>query len=337
MKFKILSLAIFSSLILSACGGGSSDNSSTSSETGSGNGAETSSENNKWSIYSSSYWDGSDNLFEKTHFNIQNNTIYFNVDYLSNNNENYDLKWIISDYLTDEGLYTPVLNKTEYGYKFANLISKNDSQWIFTPASSQNFNGLKLTQNFEVVNLTGKEIGYYVDTFNYLSGADTTLATKLGTFPSFYYSKLKGKTFPQGSTCLRLKTSSSSKNYVELLGDNINGFDPTEYLDDGYTIQNIASYPVYISKNQPVNYDFDAYVQFNQNYRYGSYYKSGTTYTLANDIKDYQADLDEAIQNYGKDSLEAKVETNYVEAIKNECSLFNNIASTEIDKYSKLK
>ena len=98
MKFKILSLAIFSSLILSACGGGSSDNSSTSSETGSGNGAETSSENNKWSIYSSSYWDGSDNLFEKTHFNIQNNTIYFNVDYLSNNNENYDLKWIISDY-----------------------------------------------------------------------------------------------------------------------------------------------------------------------------------------------------------------------------------------------
>ncbi len=45
--------------------------------------------------------------------------------------------------------------------------------------------------------------------------------------------------------------------------------------------------------------------------RYGSYYKSGTTYTLANDIKDYQADLDEAIQTYGKDSLEAKIATNY--------------------------
>lgn len=335
MKFKTLSLAIFSVFALAACGGGGSSGNN-SPETGSGSGSG-SVDNQIWSIYSSSYWEGSDNLFDKMHFNIQNNNIYLNIDYLSNNNDDYDLKWIIFDYLTDEGLYTPALNKTEYGYKFANLISKNDSQWVFTPASSQNFNGLKLTQNFEVVNLTGKEIGYYIDTFNYLSGADTTLATKLGTFPSFYYSKLKGKTFPQGSTCLRLKTSSSSKNYVELYGDYNNDYDPTESLDDTYTIQNIASYPVYISKNQPVNYDFDAYVQFNQNYRYGSYYKSGTTYTLANDIKDYQAYLDEAIQNYGKDSLEAKIETNYVEAIKNECSLFNNIASTEIDKYSKLK
>lgn len=113
MKFKTLSLAIFSVFALAACGGGGSSGNN-SPETGSGSGSGSGSVDNQiWSIYSSSYWEGSDNLFDKMHFNIQNNNIYLNIDYLSNNNDDYDLKWIIFDYLTDEGLYTPALNKTE--------------------------------------------------------------------------------------------------------------------------------------------------------------------------------------------------------------------------------
>lgn len=53
-------------------------------------------------------------------------------------------------------------------------------------------------------------------------------------------------------------------------------------------------------------------------------------------MQDYQADLNEAIKEYGANSPQALIETHYLAGLKAECALFNPIASQAIDQQVRL-
>lgn len=334
MKFKSLTLALASAMTLTACGGGGGSSDSSSAQTSPNTALEK-----QWSMYESSYLIDSDNLLQKMSLNIVGNTIYFNVDYLANNqtiDEFEDVNnfvSIVSDYLTDEGLYRPVTEKTHQGYVFAHLVSQKANQWVLTPASQNNLKGLKLTENFTVVDLSNKEIGLYIDGYSYLTGQDASLTPHVGQFPQRYYQQFKGKTFPQGATCLKSNSSSSNKNYIQSYGTSWLDFDELE--NESFRKTTLGGYQVAIAHDRysPYEYDYEAYFKASDNVvKYGSYYAQGTTYQLSKDMQDYQADLNEAIKEYGANSPQALIETHYLSGLKTECALFNPIASQAIDQ-----
>ena len=334
MNFKGLTLVLASAITLAACGGGGSSDSNSSSQTSPNTVLEK-----QWSMYASSYLIDSDNLLEKMSLNIAGNTIYFNVDYLAENraiDEFEDIDHfvsIVSDYLTDEGLYRPITDKTPQGYVFAHLVSQKNNQWVFTPASQNNLKGLQLTENFTVLDLSNKEMGLYIDGYSYLTGQDASLAPYVGQFPQRYYQQLKGKTFPQGSTCLKHDSSSSNKNYIQSYGTSWLGFEELE--NESFRKTTLGGYQVAIAHDRysPYVYDYEAYFTASDEVtKYGSYYAQGTTYQFSKELQDYQADLNEAIKEYGANSPQALIETHYLSGLKTECALFNQIASQAIDQ-----
>src|SRR5690606_41800854 len=119
--------------------------------------------------------------------------------YLSNRKdmENLDINelYIFGDYLTNEGLYELELNKDpELGYKIGSLLKNSVTEKTYIPSSKIGHTGLQLTEKYELVDLSGKLLGEYIDTHLYLVSLEPKL-DNYGDFAQFYLSKLKGKTF----------------------------------------------------------------------------------------------------------------------------------------------
>ena len=342
MKFKNLSLAIFSAFMLSACGGGSSSSDSnpgTGTGTGTGN---TTTNDSEWSAYSPSYFTGSDYLFDKLTFTSKGDTQYVRVDYLSNlkDMENLDINelYIFGDYLTNEGLYELELNKDpELGYKIGSLLKNSVTEKTYIPSSKIGHTGLQLTEKYELVDLSGKLLGEYIDTHLYLVSLEPKL-DNYGDFAQFYLSKLKGKTFPNGSKCLRGLSLSSSKDFIMMYKNPYETYDSFQNIfSEGYKTINLGSYNAFISNSIYPNEYISALVQVDNKYRMGEYNKSGIYYSLNKEIEIETQILKDLKSDNLTDAEEILEQELYIQSLQKECTVFNSTASQEIDKYRKLK
>ena len=108
MKLKNLSLAIFSALMLSACGGGSSSNSN-GGKTGTGNTTLTKPDFQQWSSFYIDEYSDSDLNYEIEQLTFDQGNVYIKVDETTG--------WDESDTfsLTENGLYDTGNIHTKYG------------------------------------------------------------------------------------------------------------------------------------------------------------------------------------------------------------------------------
>ncbi|AXY60601.1 hypothetical protein [Acinetobacter sp. WCHAc010052] len=338
MNIKFLGVTVFSAFVLAACGGGDSSDSGNASAENIPNDAlgESVVNNPEWASYELGYAPPSSdypNLLTKELLTIQNGNIYNNLVYTNSGifpTDDYDL---YTDSLTADGLYQTPKTKTQWGYHIGVDLNfkKNGSQWTFTPNSIKKLKGLQFTIDYEVIDLSGKPLSYYIDTYTHLSESDLQSTNTPTT--SNYLKKLQGLNFPKGSVCLREKTSSSNQPVMDIYYYNPLDSDWLQdlnrYFPDGYKTQKIAGYSVHIS-NEIYDYSRDALLNTGTEYAQGDYYeKAGIMYNIQDEI----AELEELI----KDRPANKNHKWELEAAKNQCTLFNKTASTYIDSAQKLK
>ncbi|AXQ21935.1 hypothetical protein BEN71_07610 [Acinetobacter wuhouensis] len=327
MKIKALSFAILSSLLLTACGGGDSDSSKTNSN-------ETVNNNNsEWAMYYVGTSTSDPYLFTKIKYSISNKEAYINVEYTADNNlSNIDISEYMQSYLANDGFYDPAKTKSELGYNFGKFTSYTDTVWTYTPQSNSGNTALQLTEKFEKVNLAGKSISEYLSGFEHYAGLNNALKSEVGSYPAYYVQKLQGKTFPEGSTCLRSVSSSSNNDfaYVDLTYDS-SIYEPNSYFDGGYKTISMGNYPLYLATDLDYYLESEATTKIGANYYSAEFNKKGTYYTLAEHIAEYERDLAYAVQKFGKNSTEAQVQDAYLNGLKTECALFNKTASVAID------
>src|SRR5690606_11865091 len=169
----------------------------------------------------------------------------------------------------------------------------------------------------------------------------TTLFRSLnnyGDFGPFYLSKLKGKTFPNGSKCLRGLSLSSSKDFIMMYQNPYDTFDSfPDIFSDGYKTINLGGYNAFISNSIYPNEYVSALVQIDNKYRMGEYNKSGTYYSLNKEIEIERQILKELKSDNLTDAEEILEQELYIQSLQKECTVFNSTASQEIDNYRKLK
>ncbi|AYO54853.1 hypothetical protein [Acinetobacter wuhouensis] len=325
MKIKALSFTILSSLLFTACGGGGSD-SSTSSH-------GSIKDESEWYMYETGYSIEDQNLFSKLKFSFQDNQAFLNVEYTADGSNKYELDDLLSTYLASDGLYFPATTKTNLGYPFGTFSAKSATNWTYTPYSNEGQRtALKLTEKFEAVNLSGKPMSQYINGFDHFAGLDPVLSISAEKYSAYYVQKLKDKTFPSGSICLRSQTSSSNTDYAEVdTSSSIENFDPKNYFDFGYTIKNINNFQLYVSKDIEPNTSIESVLKLGSIYIYADYFNKGVYYSLATDIKQHEQYYDEVVSESGKDSSRAHYYKALLNGLKSECTLFNKTASIAID------
>ena len=254
--------------------------------------------------------------------------------------ENLDINelYIFGDYLTNEGLYELELNKDpELGYKIGSLLKNSVTEKTYIPSSKIGHTGLQLTEKYELVDLSGKPLIEYIDTHLYLVSSEPKL-NNYGDFGQLYLSKLKGKTFPSGSKCLRGLSLSSSKDFIMMYQNPYDTFDSfPDIFSDGYKTINLGGYNAFISNSIYPNEYVSALVQIDNKYRMGEYNKSGTYYSLNKEIEIERQILKELKSDNLTDAEDILEQELYIQSLQKECTVFNSTASQEIDKYRKLK
>lgn len=325
-------------IFLVGAGAGAGVGTGTGTGTGAGTG-NTTTNDSEWSAYSPSYFTGSDYLFDKITFTSKGDTQYVRVDYLSNRKdmENLDINelYIFGDYLTNEGLYELELNKDpELGYKIGSLLKNSMTEKTYIPSSKIGHTGLQLTEKYDLVDLSGKPLSEYIDTYLYLVSSEPKL-NNYGDFGTRYLSKLKGKTFPSGSKCLRGLSLSSSKDFILMYKNPYETSDSfQDIFSEGYKTVNLGGYKAFISNSIYPNEYMSALVQVDNKYRMGEYNKAGTYYSLNKEIELETQILKELKSDKITDAEEILERELYIQSLQKECTVFNSTASKEIDKYS---
>lgn len=329
MKFKILSLAVLSAFTLTACGGGSSSDDSNS---GSGNNISTTEK--EWYSHEVGSSTKDKYLTDKVKFTIDGNSLYTDLIHTVDGSTNIDEYGLLNVYLAEDGLYFPSETKTSLGYKLGTLSNYSTTQWVFNPTNLDNRTGLKLTENFKTIDLSGKEIGEYLDPFAYYAGSNTNITSNVGSYPAYFLAKVKGKTFPSGSTCLISTSAESNMNHAEIYS-SINAT-PDQYFseDDQYTTLRLNNYSIYFSSYIPTYYGIDSLIKIGTDYYQSEYLKKGVNFTLDAQTKEYEQDYKNSVAEHGAHSNEAIVDKYYVDSLPKQCTLFNKKASDAIDAVS---
>ena len=252
MKFKNLSLAVFSAFMLSACGGGSSD--STGGSTGGSTGDSIT-----WASYVDHIGDTSG--FVKETLTVVGDTLY--SDYT---NRQSTAPFYKVQYLTRAHHYDLSKTQTSYGYKIATVTQMNN-QWKIIPFSSTGNTQLQITNTYKSIDLSGKKLAEYLDNdkFKY-------------KYDSQYLAKFGDSTFPQGSSCLMFETENASEDYVVTPFYHLGAYQSViDYFDDMPTkLVNFAGFNVHLLDSDTE--DEGALVEENGVYFYADYYRKGENY-----------------------------------------------------------
>lgn len=330
MTLKLLSLAILSSFTLVACGGGSSSHDSYSGE----NNNNASSTEKEWYSHETGYSITDEYLTDKVKFTVDGNTLYTDLIHTVDGSTDAIEYGLLNVYLAEDGLYFPDTKRTNFGYKLGTLSNFSTTQWTFNPSNLDNLKGLKLTENFKTIDISGKEIGEHLDPFSYYAGSNKNISVINNTYPLYFVAKVKGKIFPSGSTCLLSTSAESNTNHAEIYSSTT--ATPDDYFsEDGrYLTTRLDNYLVYISSDIPTYYGVNALVQVGSDYYQSEYITKGINFTLDAQTKEYEQDYKDAVDKYGVNSQEAMIEKYYVDSLAKKCTLFNKKASDAIDAIS---
>jgi hypothetical protein len=154
----------------------------------------------------------------------------------------------------------------------------------------------------------------------------------MGPYPAYYVKKLQGKTFPTGSTCLRSISSSTNTTFADLYSnDPIIGYNPSKYFQNGYIQAKLGNFSLDLSRDIQPNTHIAAVAKIGSDYYQAAYYTAGDYEDLADKIQQYEQDYQDAVNQFGKYSINAQIQQAYLNGLKSECTLFNTTASQAID------
>lgn len=80
-----------------------------------------------------------------------------------------------------------------------------------------------------------------------------------------------------------------------------------------------------------LNTSVDTVAKIGSDYYPANYYTAGEYDILASQIKQYERDYQDAVAEFGKNSINAQLAEAYLNGLKSECTLFNKTASVAID------
>lgn len=333
MKLKNLSLAIFSALMLSACGGGSSSNSNggktgTGTGTGTGNTTLTKPDFQQWSSFYIDEYSDSDLNYEIEQLTFDQGNIYIKVDETTGWDESETF------YLTENGLYDHGSTHATYG-KLQGTITANATTWKQVPYSPINSTGLSSTLTFKVFDISSKNIAQVLSPEHYVNLKYNLLDTyPMGEKGEDFYRVLSNSIFPTGSTCIQFQTIDNSQKYIELykysLEDYVQDYLKLEWAD----ISKDSKYAKHTFK------DAIAYLDLREDQQWGlaeykskyyevDYHPAGEKYNIKNILAASKALVNSASAQ-DKPALQE-----YATLQENACTLFNNIASEELRKQIK--
>ena len=230
MKFKNLSLAIFSAFMLSACGGGSS---SSDSNPGTGTGTGTGTIETVWTnfspfVYKENSTAPAQLILDHSEFILVNGKGFTRT--VSGFSYDDDLDQPLS-HVTQDNLYKYGELNTNYGINLGNFQVKtpNSKQliWIHQPipVNSSSASDLEFTATHNIIDISNKKVLDYMEQLdlsrypNFLDMAldisyiNGKILKPYTTNYNEFFEKIKNKTFPTGSKCLQLQRLESNKDY----------------------------------------------------------------------------------------------------------------------------
>ena len=322
MKLKNLSLAIFSTLMLSACGGGSSsDSNGGNTGTGTGNTTLTKPDFQQWSSFYIDEYSDSDLNYEIEQLTFDQGNIYIKVDETTgwNNSETF--------YLTANGLYDKGTNHPSYG-KLEGTITSNTTTWKRLPYSSINSKGLSETLTFKTLDISGKNVAAALSPNNFLALKYNLLESyPMGDKGLKFYTDLKNSTFPEGSTCIQIQKAEHTEDYIELynyslepdIQQDLKGYWQELLLDPkGYTKKIFKDSIAYLHNEGNIE---NGFAEYKNNIYEVDFYKSGTSFN-------FESEISELNRLYNAASGEQKILLKeLIDLQKSSCSLFNSTAS----------
>lgn len=344
MKFKILSLAVFSALMLSACGGGSSDssnNTSTSNNSTSNNSSTNNSNNTntaqQWETVRIDYW--YDSYTQAADFSLENTLItlvdgksYADIEADEDTNEIY---------LTEQGEYqTFGPTNSRYGALMGEMTFINN-QIKLSPYSAIGSTGLEFTTTVNQRNIAGEsvlatvdpELNWNLDYPQYSVKYPDAINTKLKA-----YQALK---FPAGSTCLQETEYSNNQEYLLLSeAENVYQQNFNEFVER-FTNQTVQNYfkltkfknalAYHYSPDETEANAFTGYTQYKGAYYTSSKETAGVESNLANDI---QLDKEQINQsNMSTDEKAARLTK--ADGLNKGCDLYNSVAANYLKQNLK--
>ncbi|QER40337.1 hypothetical protein F2A31_11750 [Acinetobacter suaedae] len=220
--------------------------------------------------------------------------------------------------------------RTNDGYLTSRLTRLTDNSISFIPHSSGNHSGLKVSYMLIKRDLSNKLIGHYVAYHNYergkkygITGANTD---------GVIYEIFKDKRFPQGATCLEIRNKQASEPYIRI---EPNEFQPIEYFKD-MTKTTWNKRVLYLSQTKFSDNMTRAYLALKPNstapYGAGLYYPTEAAETRQTRINIAQERYDLALAQYGASDQRTELAAWYLTAVKNyTCHLFNEKASEAIE------
>ncbi|MEG0030527.1 hypothetical protein [Acinetobacter sp.] len=343
MKFKILSLAVFSALMLSACGGGSSDssnNTSTSNNSTSSNSSNNNSNNTntaqQWETVRIDYW--YDSHTQAVDFGVLNTKItladgkaYATFDADDDTNEIY---------LTEQGEYQTFGPTNSYGALIGQMTFINN-QIKLRPYSAIGSTGLEFTTTVAQRNIAGESV---------LSTVDPDLNWNLDypqysvKYPDEINTKLKAYQalkFPAGSTCLQeteysnnqeyLLLSEAESEYKQRFNEHVEWF--TNQIAQNYIkltkFKDALAY--HYSHDGTVENAHSGYAQYKDAYYTSSKEAAGVESNLANDIQSEKERINQ--MNVSADEKAARLAK--ADGLTKGCDLYNSVAANYLKQNLK--
>ena len=216
MKIKLLSFAVLSSILLSACGGGSSGS---DSNTGGSTGGGSTSGSQQWTSYEIGTTATGPNQ-EKMVIDKDVTTIKDGKTYYKNTNS-LNLEDMYSITVTASGLYDDVNAPVDNTLgRLIGTTTIQNNRWSFTPYSSIGSKDLTLNTQYKTIDLSGKPLLQFLAPADYLiiTKGITNIKTIDNTTLNFYKT-FANATFPAGSTCMQVQSMENNAEHLELYAD----------------------------------------------------------------------------------------------------------------------
>ncbi len=346
MKKSPIYLALITSLTLTACGGGSDNNSSSNTSGNSANPAnnieETASVNNnyntetskdiqQWSSYSNE--SGESLSFIKNTITIENDKQYTKSVGLGNTRNSIDPVYFTKSFVYQSN----AVEHPEYGTQTAAILNANANEWKAQPYSNNpNANDLTFTKKIRTIDLSGSnmlETIFFDAIYAYQNTAKASAKNAIGSAMYNFLATHAESQFPEGSKCYVVLNESANVPFIKVDKSILAQTDSDSFNLEKWEDYKTQATTFYVKMNNIEGYfepdaNNKAYyglVNYNGYKRFAEYYSSGMIYDGEAQIKELENDL-----SYYQDD-ELKFNQSLLNHLKNNyCEYYNDVASNAI-------
>lgn len=334
MKIKTLSFAILSSILLSACGGGSGSSDSDSSANIKTPSTDNRPANQTWSqIELSEDTSGSTTStlgYDKYTITIKDGLYYAKSEsHLGRTDSNDDKSFFV----TKDGIYEDGPTDSRYGINVG-TVQGSPEKLFLKPYSPIGSKGLVFTQDNKVIDISGQPLNTTISPYdNWLIKNNFNYQNRIDESVLRFYSLNQSKKFPAGSKCLVVTKAETNQEYLELYNDTINDPEYSRIWNlEAIKPANDSTKIIYKDTTAYISYqyqEYDTYAKVKNDIFAGYKYNKGIEYLLSEEIADAKEEIN---QNNTLSNAEKLKLIEYSELANNACIFYNETATQTINR-----